>query len=294
MMVTSSAAAQVREDLYLNKTRTTNFQTLGTEELVRTRCSTDGSNIYTQWQGFIYAFVPQEKPQKLFNIIGMNVARCQKNKQGKWFMTSRELSLYLDPRTNQVLNNWKNSWTGETVPVVHVANNPVQNSLEGKYPITVNGSNVTFSLDIPLIYPNDLASNSKFKDYSPEPFLQGGEFFTFTVPIKNVTDSSKTQAPLVAATWTRFGPWLPWMKMKGKPGQLVYTTTVRKFQNFNELFPSLQQVILSKVPVYREAPKCILAVENETSWTYFSKNFNSYLKSARFPVPETKNDPPCE
>ncbi|MBW4592996.1 MAG: DUF1838 domain-containing protein [Brasilonema angustatum HA4187-MV1] len=23
-------------------------------------------------------------------------------------------------------------------------------------------------------------------------------------------------------------PWLPWMKMKGKPGQLVYSASIRK------------------------------------------------------------------
>ena len=127
-MATSPALAQ---DSNLNDAASTNIQTLGALELVRTRCSTDGSNVYTQWQGSVYAFVPQERQRKLFNIIGMNVARCLQDRQGQWFLTSRELTFYLDPQTNEILNYWQNPWTEEVVPVVHVANNPVQNSLEG-------------------------------------------------------------------------------------------------------------------------------------------------------------------
>ncbi len=287
-MATSPALAQ---DSNVNDASTTT-QTLGASELVRTRCSTDGSNVYTQWQGSVYAFVPQERQQKLFSIIGMNVARCLQNQQGQWFLTSRELTFYLDPQTNQVLDHWQNPWTEEVVPVVHVANNPVQNSLEGEYPVFVDGNNVTFSLDIPLTYPNVLAE-SKFQDYSPEPLYQAGEFFKFTVPVRKVTNSSTTTVPLVASTWTRLGPWLPWMKMKGKPGQLVYSANVRKFQDFEELSPLLRQVIQSRLPMYQEAPRCFLATSNETSWTYFRKHFEEYLEGAQFPVAE-QSDPPCK
>ena len=287
-MATSPALAQ---DSNVNDASTAP-QTLGASELVRTRCSTDGSNVYTQWFGSVYAFVPQERQKKLFSIIGMNVARCLQNQQGQWFLTSRELNFYLDPQTNQVLNHWENPWTEEVVPVVHVANNPVQNSLEGEYPVFVDGNNVTFSLDIPLTYPNVLA-DPKFQDYSPEPLYQAGEFFKFTVPVSEVTNSSTTTVPLVASTWTRLGPWLPWMKMKGKPGQLVYSANVRKFQDFEELSPLLRQVIQSRLPMYQEAPRCFLATSNETSWTYFRKHFEEYLEGAQFPVAE-QSDPPCK
>lgn len=53
------------------------------DALIRTRCATDGKDVYTQWQGAVYAFVPEERQRKLFDVIGMNVARCYQNKQGK-------------------------------------------------------------------------------------------------------------------------------------------------------------------------------------------------------------------
>ncbi|MBP5974180.1 DUF1838 domain-containing protein [Brasilonema sp. CT11] len=251
-------------------------QTLGVAELVRTRCSTDGKNVYTEWTGSVYAFMPQQKQQKLFNIIGMNVGRCLQNQQGQWFLTSRELTFYLDPQTNQVLDRWQNPWTGEVVPVVHVANNPVQNVFQGETPIFVAGKSVIFSLDVPLTYPNILASDPKFEDYSPEPLYQAGEFFKFTVPIQQVTNPLLTTAPNVSGTWTRIAPWLPWMKMKGKPGQLVYSASIRKLLRFEQLSPFLQQEITSRLPVYREAPRCFLAVD-----TKLQSNVVGYKKGLR-------------
>jgi Protein of unknown function (DUF1838) len=271
-----------------------NPQTLGISEFVRTRCSTDRKNVYIEWSGAVYAFVPQEKQRKLFNIAGMNVGRCMQDQQGQWFLTSRELNLYLDPETNQVLNRWQNPWTGEEVPVVHVANNPVQNSLNGEYPVSKDGDQVTFSLDVPLTYPNVLARDPKFQDYSPDPLYQAGEFFKFTAPFREITNASSVIAAKVSGAWHRIGPWLPWMKMKGKPGQLVYSATMQKRTNFDELSAVLKQEITSRLPLYREAPSCFLAVKNETSWTYFQKHFDEYLKGTQFPLVETESKVPCK
>lgn len=59
----------------------------------------------------------------------MNIRQCATitdPKQGKgWRLVSREILLYLDPKTGEVVRSWKNPWTGETVPVLHVANDPV-------------------------------------------------------------------------------------------------------------------------------------------------------------------------
>ncbi|MBD2468915.1 DUF1838 domain-containing protein [Nostoc sp. FACHB-145] len=268
-------------------------QTVDIQELVRTRCATDRRNTYLEWSGSVYAFVPQEQQRKLFNIIGMNVARCFQNQQGQWLLTSRELQYYLDPQTNQVLNRWQNPWTGEVVPVVHVANNPVQNNLgKRRFPAFAAGKNLILTLDVPLTYPNVLASDPKFQDYSPEPLYQAGEFFKFVIPKARLK-----QVPTVlnvSGTWNRIGSWLPWMKMKGKPGQLVYSASIRKLQRFEELSPLLQQEITSRVPVYRTAPTCYLAASSKTSWTYFREYFDNYLAGHQFPIPETKSNQPCQ
>jgi Protein of unknown function (DUF1838) len=272
-------------------------QQVDVDAFVRVRCSTDSKNVYTEWKGSMYAFVPQEKPRKLFNLLGMNVARCIKSKQGQWLLTSRELNYYLDPKSGKIVDKWQNPWTGEVVPVVHVANNPVQSTLSSVPPTVINGAYITFIADVPLTYPNVLANYPKFKDYSPEPLYQAGEFFKLTTLIKEVQNdpeqdkSSTTNIQNVHIDWTRFGPWLPWMKMKGKPGHLIYSATSRKLTSFDQLSPLLQQEINQRLPLYQEAPSCFLATDNETSWSYFGKYFAEYVKGSRFPIaaPITKD-----
>lgn len=260
--------------------------TLGIKELVKARCSTNSSNTYCEWEGSVYAFTPQERPKKLFNIIGMNASRCLPQNDNKWLLVSREITLYLDPLTNEVLNYWQNPWTGETVPVVHVTLNPIQIILQGEYPAFVHGKNVTFRIDVPLSYPNVLGDNPKYQDYSPQKLYQAGEFFQYIVPIDEVLDPSVTSVKSFSGSWMRFGLWLPWMKMKDKPGQLIYNAAIKKFSDFERLSPVLRQLINSRLPSYKEAPDKFVPGRNETSWTYFHKHFEEYLQDKSFPISE--------
>lgn len=260
--------------------------TLGVEELIKARCSTDSSNIYCEWSGSVYAFVPQEKQKKLFNIIGMNVSRCLPQDNNKWLLTSREITLYLDPLTNEVLDSWHNPWTEETVPVVHVSLNPIQIVLQGKYPVFMQGKNITFVVDIPLTYPNILGNKPQYRDYSPQQLYQAGEFFQYIVPRDEVLDPSVTTVKSFSGSWMRWGMWLPWMKMRDRSGQLIYNAAIKKHQDFDRLSPILKQIINSKLPAYREAPREFLLGKNETSWTYFNRHFKQYLEGANFPIAE--------
>ncbi|GIT37224.1 MAG: hypothetical protein Ct9H300mP6_10920 [Gammaproteobacteria bacterium] len=55
----------------------------------------------------------------------MNIRQCDTVKDSKrgngYRMVSRELLFYQDPKTGEILDQWTNPWTGETVDVLHVA-----------------------------------------------------------------------------------------------------------------------------------------------------------------------------
>ena len=59
----------------------------------------------------------------------MNIRQCatvQDAERGTGFkLVTREILLYQDPKTGEVLEKWENPWTGEEVDVLHVANDPV-------------------------------------------------------------------------------------------------------------------------------------------------------------------------
>ena len=81
------------------------------------------------WQGTVYSRIRGEKDRHLFNVQGMNIRACKNFEDDVRGIgsrsVSREVMFFLDPETNEVIREWENPWTGETVEVVHVANDPV-------------------------------------------------------------------------------------------------------------------------------------------------------------------------
>jgi len=258
-----------------------------TKEWVKVRSSLDGTQTFLTWTGAIYSFVTNENKKRLFNIVGMSVSRCIANDDGTWDFTSRELTYYLDPQTDEILPKWENPWTGETVTVVHVANSPVEGHFKGTFPGQVNGGITTFVFDLFPTYPNPLASDERFKEYSPQTTYQAAELFKLTVPSEDLLNPDTVSVSKMLISWDRIGPWLPWMKMGDRTGHLIYSASGLKVRDFTELPQLLQDEINTRVPLYKNAPKSPLD-DDMTSWTYFKKHFDAYLAGERFPIPEAE------
>lgn len=271
------------------------ISSISAEEVTRLRCATDGSDVYTVWDGVVYSVVPNEKQKVLFSIVGMNVARCFKNVDGKWLFSSRELNYYLDSKTGELIHRWNNPWTNEIVPVVHVANNPVQHVFgddQTRFSVSSAADLLIFKMDVPLTFPNVLSQDSRFAEYSPQPLYQAGEFFTFFAPVAQVMSSKLARAE-VAFSWFRTGPWLPWMKMGNREGMMQYSASGKKVAGIADLPEIIRNEIEERLPLYGKAPSCYLNTNNETSWSYFGKHFAKYLGGERFPVAETKEISSC-
>lgn len=252
------------------------------EQLVRLRCALDGRDVVTSWRGSVYAFVPGERPRRLFAVVGMNIARCVRVAE-RWHLTSRELMYYLDPETGNVLDRWTNPWTQERVPVVHVANRLVQHEL-GPVSFTSAGGRVSVVLDIPVFYPNPLAQRADTRELSPAEHYQAGEFFAFETDAAAFADRATPTVPALSIVWHRVGPWLPWMSMGTRPGYLVYSAHGRKLHGLDELPAPVRDDIDARLPLYREAPRCLVDARNDTSWTYFARHVAEYRAGAKFPI----------
>ena len=265
-----------------------NTQLFDAQYCVKTRSSLDPQESnYLIWAGGIYAFMPGEKRKLLFKMMGMSVSRCipVKEKEGEWDFTSRELTYYLDPSTGEMLHKWENPWTGETVTVMHVANNPVQGLFAGKFPAQVDGDETTFAFDIFPTYPNPLADDPKFAAYSPSPIYQAAELFKLTVPTADLLNPELLTVSQLRLSWDRFGQWLPWMKMGDRPGYMIYSGYGSKVNGFSELPELLQEQLNNRVPLYKDAPNAALDVEDMTSWLSFKYHFDDYLAGKTFPLP---------
>ncbi len=259
---------------------------IAARDWVRVRADLTGETTFMVWQGAIYSFVPQEPRRHLFNIVGMSAARCLPHPESGWYFLSRELTFYLDPASNRVVNHWSNPWTGEVLPVIPVANDPVQGLFQREVPAQVRATTTTFQFDLFPHYANPLASDPRLQAYSPQPLYQAVELFKLVVPTADLQNSESATLRDVKLYWSRIGPWLPWMKMGDRPGYLIYSASGQKAFTVAEL-PRLLQEQLQRLPHYAQAPTTYREGADMTSWLYFQQHFEAYLAGATFPISDS-------
>lgn len=242
----------------------------------------DGRPVIHWWKGTMMSRVPGERDRVLFNVQGMNIRQCGSftdAKRGPGFRSvSREVMLYLDPETNQVVKRWKNPWTGEEVDVIQVANDPVNMraptfayGADGK-PLVFRGTfvkdQVWTSGEAPLWYDNPLAGD--YQDYVGNKYLAMEMLNSFT-DAKSLLDPKVKTLPAVSISWARVSDWLPWMKMGGRAGVVVFTTVGKRVASIDDLSEPLRSELKANYPTYLAPPPLDDARPNETSWTYIRK-----------------------
>jgi hypothetical protein len=235
---------------------------------------------YYYWTGTVHARRAGERDRLLFNVQGVNPRACQifddPARGGRGYRAvARELMLYLDPVTGEPLSTWRNPWTGETVDVIHMQNDPASMS-EPKFPLDAAGQPVAARLQWRPMGQSLVAANvqSFFRD-SPlggayQDFVGGKyqvmEISSFVVQMSDLRGYRDGGRVPYVATWTRISPWLPWMKMGGRDGQIVLTSQGTSTLDFAELPEPLRSSITSTYPSMREAPSFDDTRPFQTSW----------------------------
>lgn len=271
--------------------------TITDEQFVKVRCSTDSRTHYFEATGSMYAQpMDRDQPVHLFDFLGVDISRCIQNQATRrWTLVSRKFSLYLDPQTSEVLKQWQNPWTGETLNLMHRSYDYQEFEIPTQIGAYIAPEISFVSLDINLKLPNPLAANPKFADYSPEQYIQSSDCYKFMFPTTMLDEGevNSSQNRAVVMSYYRMGPWEPWMKMKGKSGFLVLNYTGAKTDVFEELHPDIKTQIEHRLPLFREAPTCRLQRSIATSWSRFEEEFDAYLRGEQFPLPAPIKDELC-
>ncbi|MCY4153937.1 MAG: DUF1838 family protein [Gammaproteobacteria bacterium] len=240
----------------------------------------DNDPVTYMWQGKGYARVPGERDKLLFRVLGMNVRQCvtanDPEKGEGYRLVSREIMLYLHPQTGEILREWDNPWTGETLEVLHVANDPVnqppsfsvgRDGKQRRFEPMMIGDTAFLAYEIPLFYTNPLGGD--YQAYVGNRY-HATEIFDFTADINDIADLSKDTAKVNVA-WVRMAPWLPWMKMGSRAGLTYFNAVGAKLNSWDDLPALMKDEIKANYPDYTSPPPGDDARPNETSWTYFKK-----------------------
>ncbi|HPN40904.1 MAG: DUF1838 family protein [Candidatus Cloacimonetes bacterium] len=249
------------------------------DTFLKTRADLSGKETVFHWTGKVYGMVPGERRTELFAFEGFSVARLEKAETG-YLLLTREAAFFKDPRTGEILETWRNPYlkNAET-QVVHIWNDPVNQDfgfsaeempLISKFlPSEDLGSELVFYMDLFPLYESPLP-RKEYSQFSQSDIYQAAEFFQFYVPKSAIADSSLTSLPC-NISWTRISPWMPFMRMGDRKGNLVFACRGSKLEGGFEALPAqIRNYVMEKAPRFATAPD-EYSEPNETSWTYFKK-----------------------
>jgi hypothetical protein len=246
----------------------------------KVQCSlVDGEAVTFYWSGRAYSRRMGERDKNIFNVEGMNVRACatinDPEKGLGYKLVTREILLYKDVETGEVLKTWENPWTGEEVEVMHVANDPVnqtgyvtgRDGKPSKFSGDIMGDRYRMSFTIPLFYSNPLAGDFQKQIGGT---YHATEMFNFYGHVDDLTDTTKNTAD-VAVGWVRLSDWLPWMNMQGREGAIYMHTAGRKLESWDDMSETMKSEIRNHYPEYVAPPPLDDDRKNVTSWEYYKQ-----------------------
>jgi hypothetical protein len=260
----------------------------------RVQCGeADGKPAVYHWSGNIYSRVQGEPDKLLFKAEGMNVRQCvtvNDAKRGKGYrLVSREVLFYLDPKTGEIMRKWNNPWSGETVDIMQINNDPVNS--RPSFPINADGSPFTINLrregrwifqpiEVPLFYTNVLQGD--YQDYVGGKY-HAMEIFDFAYEAEEMLNTRNAGVyPMIS--WVRISDWMPWMKMRGRQGQMVFNAMGNKLKSYDELPKVIKDEIALNYPIYTAPPAGDDTRPNATTWTEFKKLIDGQRAAAPKPA----------
>jgi Protein of unknown function (DUF1838) len=206
------------------------------------------------FKGYGMAIEPNKKIENLMGTAGFGVIRLAPGPNGSIRRMCREVIIYTDLKTGEVLDQWKNPLTNETVKVVHVANDPFNYVIEDHFPQPPkfgnlnqeappkipfilpwyqHGDQIAMEIHIHLLYPNALRPDKWVRE-SAGPMVQASEFFAHHLKAADLQNPKLTTVDY-QGVWNRITPWLPWMLMGQRPGMMQYACFMGTTKNLEEV-----------------------------------------------------------
>ncbi len=227
------------------------------------------------YSGVVHGVRDGEAVKPLMGFEGYSAARLIDNGDGSYQKLLRETVFYKDLATGEVLEEFTNPYTNETVKVVPVYNDPFNHVIRTIFPQppsygglndedkrpefpfvlpwkVTESNTVTLASDIHLYYPSALQPD-KWPRESGGKMNRVSEMFRFIIRREDIEDDSNLSVNY-SGSWGRITPWLPWMLMGQAPGHIYYQGTMGGFSNFDMVSPEVMAYGKKHFPKFFTAP----------------------------------------
>lgn len=253
-----------------------------------------GKQKFGWFAGTVNGVRDNEKVKPLVGFEGFSYSRLIDEGNGVYAKVLREVGFYTDLKTGDVLEEWENPYTNETVKVVPIANDPfnykisayipkgpsyggLNKTKEEKLPFLLpwreTGDNkVLMSTGIHLMYPSALQPE-KWPRESAGKMNRVSEMFNYVIDKEDLANPNLSSVSY-SGGWSRITPWLPWMLMGQADGHCFYDCMMGGYDNMDVLSPKVKAYAEKHYPLYFNAPE---------KWT--DPSYSSLENYARFQKP---------
>lgn len=237
--------------------------------------NTDMKSTKYGWaRGIVQGVRPGEAVRDLVGFTMLSCARLLPHESGVGYRkVLREIGLYTDLESGEVLEDWTNPYLGERVKVVHIMNDPFNHTITEFRPPppsygglnravppprpllldwTRHGDRLHLMTHINLFYPSALPP-AKWPRESAHPFVQVTEVFLYQIEWPEMQDRRRTSVTY-HGTWSRTTPWLPWMLMGPTPGHCQYHTFMGAVDSLDQIDRRTVDWVARHAPKFLEAP----------------------------------------
>lgn len=223
-----------------------------------------------QWmiaQGRIYALEDGEMPIPLVGVHGLRYLKFDRDGD-EFVMSMRDWGYYTDYTTGEVLESYKNPYTGETnspAPLLTRYTSwrmgPDGQTMDGytgeawligrplRMPWAFQGGMTTVTLELLVKY-----GNGGF----------GAEWINMSTNTADFIDPNLTSAPM-QYSWTGYSPWMRWLNMGDRPGRTLWNSNGFNATSLAQLDPQIRDAHDRHYPGSLQAPETYEKTGGQTS-----------------------------
>jgi hypothetical protein len=199
------------------------------EAYVKLRGSTVDATVWQPYGGDIFLAADGKLGVPLIGFWGLQKSHWRRAADGSWSNQDYDLGFYVDYRTRQVLERWRNPVTGREVKVYHYRGGPSggrfavgaesegrdpYSNLEGRW--TIAGGQVWYTASVWGERPNPLKPDEFPEAWSGDT-LRNSMSSTYVGRLEDLADPAVTQVPGLQV-WSNTSSWMHWMEMGRESG----------------------------------------------------------------------------
>ncbi len=263
--------------------------------------------VLSGFHGLMYARIGAQRLIPLFGYTGTGCMQSKIDADRNVWIRGKETGYFTDLATGDILETWKNPWTGKTVEVFNFYNAEMGGRLTAEMPRFAMGAvkdQATLMNDgtqrvqsgagtVPFILPFETYGDDLLLawDYAHEytnpvtpegwpqastgPRISPSEHFTFCMSLAEMQDRSVPSSRFMAG-FSRLGQWWPWMRMGGHALAESGVVFGRMFSHKGlkgpgDIPPKVLAYIEKHAPEYLTVPEHWPNVNPHGTWEAFAR-----------------------